>query len=213
MPDILIVEDNPVNQKLIAFLLARSQYSYDIAENGAVALERLERSTYRLVLMDMMMPVMDGFEAIRRMRSMPATAQVPIIAASASTTPDTEARSRDAGASMCLSKPINHPALFDSIATLLNLTWIRAAFDPAASESGPVADADLVPPPPEEIAVLHALARTGNMRRISERADHVRSLDPRYAPFAARLRSLAEGCHSKAIMSLVQRFESEGSRK
>ncbi len=60
MSDILIVEDNPVNQKLIAFLLARAGYTYEVAENGADALQRLDRSQFKLVLMDMMMPVMNG---------------------------------------------------------------------------------------------------------------------------------------------------------
>ena len=69
-------------------------------------------------------------------------------------------------------------------------------------------DADLVAPPPEEIAVLRGLARLGNMRSISEWADHVKTLDPRYAPFAARLHTLATGYQSKAILNLVERLGS-----
>jgi len=66
MPDILVVEDNMVNQRLIGFLLARASYSYALASNGQQALELLRTSTYRLVLMDMMMPVMNGYEVTLR---------------------------------------------------------------------------------------------------------------------------------------------------
>ena len=51
MADILIVEDNPVNQKLIAFLLARAGYSYEVAENGVDALQRIERNAFKLARM------------------------------------------------------------------------------------------------------------------------------------------------------------------
>jgi CheY-like chemotaxis protein len=71
MSDILIVEDNPVNQKLIAFLLTRAGYSYEVADNGAVALERLDQGDFKLVLMDMMMPVMNGYDATRAIRANP----------------------------------------------------------------------------------------------------------------------------------------------
>ncbi len=210
---ILVVDDVPHNRTMLVEALAPLGFKVADAGDGQEALDLIPDLEPDLVLMDLMMPVMDGFEAIRRIRSAPATARVPIIAASASATSEIEARSRDAGANMCLTKPINHATLFDAIAALLKLTWIRDSSAAAALAPGHAADADLVPPPPEEIAVLHGLARTGNMRQISERADHVKSLDPRYAPFANRLRNLAEDCQSKAIMNLVERFRSEASRR
>ncbi|HUG21888.1 PAS domain-containing hybrid sensor histidine kinase/response regulator [Piscinibacter sp.] len=205
---ILVVDDVPENRTMLVDTLAPLGFEMAVAGDGLEALESIEQFRPDLVLMDLMMPVMDGFEAMRRLRSAPATAKLPVIAASASATPEIEARSRDAGATVSLAKPIDQKALWNAIAALLNLTWIRDT--PAAAAPAPehTNDADLVPPPPDEIAVLRGLARMGNMRLISERADHVQALDPRYAAFAARLRSLAEGCQSKAIMNLVEHFGS-----
>ena len=73
MSDILIVEDNPVNQKLIAFLLARAGYTYEVADNGADALQCLDKSKFKLVLMDMMMPIMNGYDATKAIRANPKT--------------------------------------------------------------------------------------------------------------------------------------------
>jgi CheY-like chemotaxis protein len=119
MPDILIVEDNPVNQKLIAFLLARANYTYEVAENGQVALELLRRSPFRLVLMDMMMPVMNGFEAIRAMRADPALAKIPVIALTANALKGEDDKCRAAGCNDYIAKPYSKEQVLNAIARLL----------------------------------------------------------------------------------------------
>ena len=119
MPDILIVEDNPVNQKLIAFLLARANYTYEVAENGQVALELLRRSPYRLVLMDMMMPVMNGFEAIRAMRADPSLAKIPVIALTANALKGEDDKCRAAGCNDYIAKPYSKEQVLNAIARLL----------------------------------------------------------------------------------------------
>ncbi len=119
MPDILIVEDNPVNQKLIAFLLARSQYTYDIAENGAVALEKLERGAYRLVLMDMMMPVMNGYDATRAIRANPRLHAVPVIALTANAMKGEDEKCRQVGCNDYIAKPYSKDQILSAILRLI----------------------------------------------------------------------------------------------
>ena len=119
MPDILIVEDNPVNQKLIAFLLARSQYTYDIAENGAVALDRLEKSTYRLVLMDMMMPVMNGYDATKTIRSNPKHQHLPVIALTANAMKGEDEKCRQVGCDDYIAKPYSKDQILSAIHRLI----------------------------------------------------------------------------------------------
>jgi CheY-like chemotaxis protein len=127
MPDILIVEDNPVNQKLIAFLLARSQYSYDIAENGATALEKLERATYRLVLMDMMMPVMNGYDATKAIRASPRLSALPVIALTANAMKGEEEKCRQAGCNDYIAKPYSKEQILTAILRLIGKPEALAA--------------------------------------------------------------------------------------
>lgn len=119
MADILIVEDNPVNQKLIAFLLARAGYTYEIAENGVEALERLERNTFKLVLMDMMMPVMNGYDATKAIRANPKIKHLPVIALTANAMKGEDEKCRAAGCSDYLAKPYSKDQILNAIAMLL----------------------------------------------------------------------------------------------
>ena len=119
MPDILIVEDNPVNQKLIAFLLARAGYSYEVAGNGQVALERLRAAPYRLVLMDMMMPVMNGFDATRAIRNDPQLAALPVIALTANALKGEDDKCRLAGCNDYIAKPYSKDQVLQAIKRLL----------------------------------------------------------------------------------------------
>jgi CheY-like chemotaxis protein len=119
MPDILIVEDNPVNQKLIAFLLARSGYTYDIADNGAAALERLSQAVYRLVLMDMMMPVMNGYDATRAIRGDSRFRGVPVIALTANAMKGEDEKCRAVGCDDYIAKPYSKDQILAAIQRLI----------------------------------------------------------------------------------------------
>jgi CheY-like chemotaxis protein len=119
VPDILIVEDNPVNQKLIAFLLARAGYTYDVAESGLAALERLRASTYRLVLMDMMMPIMNGFDATRAIRADPKLSSLPVIALTANALKGEDDKCRAAGCNDYIAKPYSKEQVLQAIKRLL----------------------------------------------------------------------------------------------
>jgi len=107
-PRVLLVEDNEVNQRVAARMLERLGCWVDIASNGIEALDALQHSAYRLVLMDCQMPGMDGYEAVRRMRQSPSDAvrQVPVIALTANVMPSDEERCRAAGMEGYLAKPI-----------------------------------------------------------------------------------------------------------
>jgi PAS domain S-box-containing protein len=203
---ILVVDDVPHNLTMLLDSLGTLGFEMADACNGEEALDVATRFRPDLIAMDLMMPVMDGFEAMRRLRLMPEFADVPMIATSASATQDVQARCRAAGANAFIPKPIEQDLLLKTMARLMDLTWICEESEAQSTEIVDAGDRNLVCPPPEEMVVLRQLARTGNMRTISERADYLKGLDARYAPFATRLSTLAERCQSKAIVTLVEEY-------
>jgi signal transduction histidine kinase/CheY-like chemotaxis protein len=206
---LLVVDDVPQNRAMMLDLLQDAGFIVASATNGLECLVLLDSFRPDLILMDVMMPVMDGNETTRQIRRMPGWGAIPIIAVTASIGAEDEHRSMEAGANAFLAKPVEHDALLRTIGKQLSLSWIsgKPMFKPAGSE---VADsADLVGPPAEEIEVLWRLARIGSMREIREWANYLQALDPAYAPFAARLRTLAQGYHSKELAAFVARYRSE----
>ena len=110
---ILVAEDNSINQKVVSELLKLSGMSVVIADNGQIALEKLQQQAFDAVLMDIQMPVMDGLEATRQIRLQPAFAQLPIIALTAGVTIEEQASYKAAGMNDFLPKPINSEALIN----------------------------------------------------------------------------------------------------
>jgi CheY-like chemotaxis protein len=105
---VLVVEDNKINQRVAVRLLQKLGYSTDVAENGKEAVERYEPGRYAAILMDCQMPVMDGFEATRQIRSRESgTAHTPIIAFTARALPEDEQLCRAAGMDDYLRKPVD----------------------------------------------------------------------------------------------------------
>lgn len=107
---ILVVEDNPFNIMVARSLLEQSGAMVDIAANGIEALEKVSPGKYSLILMDLNMPVMDGFEATRELRKRGET--LPIIALTASLPAEVEKEVREAGLSDIVVKPFNPDELF-----------------------------------------------------------------------------------------------------
>jgi len=157
-----------------------------------------------LILMDIMMPVMNGLEATRQIRAKPNMATVPIIAISASATPEDQRGSMVAGASAFMTKPIDQDDLLAQIGNFLGLVW-DTEMPPREETATPNLEAaPSVVPPDNEMEILYQLARAGNMGDIRRHADHIAALDEKYRPFADKLISLAKSYRSKAILELVE---------
>ncbi|ARM30566.1 response regulator [Prosthecochloris sp. HL-130-GSB] len=116
--DVLVVEDNLINRKVAEAMLKKLGYSVDLVNNGAEAVEALHRKRYGLVLMDLQMPVMDGFEATRIIRDpdsgIPGR-KVPIVAMTANATREVRQRCIEAGMDDYLAKPVDRDALLSML--------------------------------------------------------------------------------------------------
>jgi len=103
---ILVAEDNDINRRVIQIVLERLGYRADYVENGLDALSAVARKRYDLILMDMLMPGMDGIEATERIRrDIPAGERLVIIAMTASAMPEDEQKCLAAGMDDYISKP------------------------------------------------------------------------------------------------------------
>jgi PAS domain S-box-containing protein len=117
---ILLVEDNPVNQKVALFTLAKLGYRADVAPDGRQAVLAWQRGNYELILMDCEMPVLDGYEATRQIRAEEAGAQhIPIIALTAHAVTGAEAECRAAGMDAYLTKPLIREQLEEQLERFL----------------------------------------------------------------------------------------------
>jgi PAS domain S-box-containing protein len=130
---ILLVEDNEMNQLVMSKYFNKWGLSFDIAENGKEALEKLEENEYHLVLLDLEMPIMDGFEAAQHIRNHENDTinSIPIIALSASVFSEIEEKTRNIGFNDFIGKPINANYVYNKLADYL----IKSANNSEQSDS------------------------------------------------------------------------------
>jgi CheY-like chemotaxis protein/HPt (histidine-containing phosphotransfer) domain-containing protein len=131
----LLVEDNPVNQKVIALMLQRLGYRVDVAASGREAVESFRRSPYRLIIMDCQMPEMDGMEAARIIRQSEGGGSAVIIALTANAMVGERDKCIAAGMDDYLSKPVNPAQLGKKLEEWLARAERRAEAAEPRSES------------------------------------------------------------------------------
>ena len=143
---VLVVEDNAINQQVVRELLEDAGLQVETAGDGAQALQRLEHADYDCVLMDLHMPVMDGYEATRAIRARPEWAGLPVLAVTASAMAEDRLRVKEAGMDDHVGKPVVPEVLYQTM-----LKWIAPRAQPvpvpaAAVVAVPDAGPDALPP-------------------------------------------------------------------
>ncbi len=197
---ILIVDDAVANRAMLVDLLSSLGFDTTEASNGQEALALAQASAPDLIIMDMVMPVLDGPQAMRRIRLLPALQALPIIAVSASATEEDQIQYLAAGANVFLPKPIESARLLQQIGERLKLTWNYEKSD----EEKTVSEMPMVIPGRAELVALHALALIGNMQDIRDWANRLERSNQQYGPYAGKLRDLTRRYQSKAILKLVE---------
>ncbi len=119
MSKILIVDDEPHTIEMFKFRLESSGYSVDVASSGIDALKRIGENRPDLILLDVMMPHIDGYEVCRRIKADKKTKDIPIVIFTAVGHDDLAKRSMDAGASSFITKPFDGNALLQIIKKVL----------------------------------------------------------------------------------------------
>ena len=144
--NVLLVDDNDLNQEVATELLRGAGLVVDVAENGQIAVDKVQAGQFDVVLMDMQMPVMDGVTATRILREMPQFDALPIIAMTANAMQADREACRAAGMNDHVAKPIEPRDLF---ATLLR--WVKPREQPAGDDLPQSAPAANAPAPEPEL--------------------------------------------------------------
>jgi len=201
---LLIADDKPVNRAVLRDLLQPLGFSIVEAVNGRDMLDKAQASHPDLMLLDLIMPEMDGYEAVRHVRQNPALQQIPVIAISASAFEQTRRESRDAGCDDFLAKPFRDDDLLELLARHVELEWI---VEEAGVSQYPVPFAEeqpLVFPPDDELAPLHELALHGDVMELQEQAVSLKNRNTAWAPFAEHILHLAETFQISTIQDLLE---------
>jgi len=119
MPKILLVEDNEMNRDMLSRRLQKRGYEVVIAVDGQQGVTLAQAEAPALIVMDMSLPVLDGWEATRQLKAAPATRAIPIIALTAHAMAGDRERAQEAGADDFDTKPVELPRLLEKIEALL----------------------------------------------------------------------------------------------
>ncbi len=137
---ILVADDSASNRHILAAVLRRLGHTVDLAEDGAQAVDLFGASEYDVVIMDVMMPVMDGYEATRRIKALSTDRWVPVIFLSALDTDENLITGLDSGADDYLAKPVNFAILEAKLRALSRTIALHRQMEAARKGSRVAAD-------------------------------------------------------------------------
>jgi len=209
---ILVIDDRWENRSVMVNLLGPLGFEVVEAHNGKEGLEKAIMLCPDLIVTDLVMPVMDGFEATRKIRQVPELINTPIIAASASVFDYHQQESFEAGCNAFIPKPFRAEVLLELLREHLDLTWVyeneketEAMSNQEVTESAE--NAPLVGPTAEQAAVLYDLAMMGDISGILQKMDEFEHLNKQLTPFSIKIKQLAKGFEEEKICELLEQYQ------
>ncbi|MEH2126370.1 ATP-binding protein [Nostoc sp.] len=210
---LLVVDDRWENRSVLVSLLEPLGFAVIAVSNGREGLDKAQEIHPDLIITDLMMPEMDGYEMLRQLRQIPELQNVPAIASSASVFESNQNESIAAGADAFLPKPVEAPALLKLLEKYLNLKWIydqnSIDVEPMKANSEAISSStpdEIVPPTEEVLSQLHTLALQGRLMAIEQQLKTVEKTDERYQPFVKAVREYADNFQTEKIRALIEQY-------
>jgi signal transduction histidine kinase/DNA-binding response OmpR family regulator len=204
---IIVVDDRWENRSVIVSLLEPLGFQVIEAKDGQEGWEIASAHSPDLIITDLMMPVMDGYQLLRRIRTSESLRNIVAIASSASVFESNQQEAIDVGADLFLPKPVQADVLLKILQEQLNLTWTyepsshltsNATLDPSNSSK-------IILPPVEILQRLHDLIMDGDTQEIVSMVSELSEADVTMVPFAEHVTQLATRFQIKQLQALIER--------
>lgn len=207
-PKVLIVDDKLENRSVIVNLLTPIGCEVIEADNGKEGWEKVQESQPDVVITDLVMPVMDGFEMMRWIQMDEELKQnTVVIASSASVFEFDQQQSLEAGGDDFLPKPIQASELLNKLQKYLNLEWVyQETIESASRETRAITEGEIIPPPLEELQSLYNLAMKGHFKGIIKQAKLIQQRSPNFVLFTQKVEELARDFQDKEIQEFIQKY-------
>ena len=186
-PKILVVDDNLDNQAVLVDLLSPLGFNVEQANNGREGLEKAIKWQPDVIITDLIMPEMDGFELIRQLRQSPVLKNKIIIASSASVYEADQKRSLTVGSNAFLPKPISTKTVFEQLQHHLNLTWIYG--DQIKETEETQCQMVMIFPPGAELEKLYDLTLMADIDELEKQVAILSELDVKLKPFITKMQA------------------------
>ncbi|MEG4326459.1 PAS domain-containing protein, partial [Microcoleus sp. herbarium5] len=204
-PKIVVIDDKWANRSVINNLLSPIGFEVFEANDGLEGWEKILEVQPDLIVTDLLMPELDGFEVIKRVRESENFKDTVIIVSSASVFETDQYRSLEAGGNAFIPKPIQATELLQKLQQYLDLEWVyEANEEPLAIASD---TNELIAPPAKEMEMLYELAMKGNFLEIVKQAVLLEEIDTQYIPFAKRLHQMAKDFQDEELLTFIESYK------
>ncbi|MEH2348546.1 MAG: ATP-binding protein [Nostoc sp.] len=210
---VLVVDDRWENRSVVVSLLEPLGFEVIAVSNGREGLAMAQEIHPDLIITDLMMPEMNGYEMLQQLRQIPELKNVPAIASSASVFESNQNESITAGANAFLPKPVEAPALLKLLEKYLNLKWVydqeSIAVESITANSEAISSStpdEIVPPTDEVLSQLHTLALQGRLMAIEQQLKTLEKANEKYHPFIQEIRQYADNFQTEKIRTFIEKY-------
>jgi signal transduction histidine kinase/CheY-like chemotaxis protein len=204
---ILVVDDHWENRAVLVNLLESLGFTCAEAEDGAAGWEKANQEQFDLIVTDLFMPVMDGFELLQQLRADERLKHVKKIVSSASVTQIDRSRSLEAGGDDFLTKPIQIDEFLTLLAKHLQLTWkyvqTKSSSNFTASDRPATAP---IAPPAADLQILLELARDGMLKQLTATAEQIAQQNDLYQPFIGQVLQFTKQFQVERVEEFIQAY-------
>jgi signal transduction histidine kinase/DNA-binding response OmpR family regulator len=204
---ILVVDDRWENRSVLLNLLEPLGFEISEAKNGRDALTQIEKKQPHLVITDIAMPVMDGYEMLKQLRQSKQFQELPVIVSSASVFETDRQKSLAVGANDFLPKPVQADSLLESLEKLLELEWLYEEEKKESNNEVKNNGTEIVSPPAEELILLLDLSRKGLISNLLQELDRIEQQDGKFLNFAQEIRKFAKSFQMRQIRAFIEKYQ------